>query len=315
MAFYFISGGVIEGRLTPGDYGVLFFYYSWLSGSLGYLPFIWARIQESVPGIRRVFFLMDLPSELDRDGDSIAAIQDGVRMQHVGFVYPDGRRALRDIDLTANVGEVMALVGPTGAGKTSLGLLLAGLYDPSEGVIEVDGRDVQGISLSSLRAQVSFVFQEPQLFSQSILDNIRYANPSATEQDVERVARLAGAHDFIAALPDGYATHLGTVTSKLSVGQKQRIAIARGLLKDSSVLILDEPTSALDPETEAYLVGALREAARTRLVIIIAHRLSTIAHADQIIFLDEGRIVERGTHEDLLNLAGGHYRRYVGAQT
>jgi len=315
VAFYVISGGVIEGRLTPGDYGVLFFYYTWLAGSLGYLPFIWARIQESVPGIRRVFFLMDLPSELDRDGETLAAVQQGVHMQNVGFVYPDGRRALSDIELTANVGEVTALVGPTGAGKTSLGLLLAGLHDPSEGVIEFDGCDVGAISLISLRAQVSFVFQEPQLFSLSIIENIRYANPSATQQDVERVARSAGAHDFISAFPDGYATPLGTVTSKLSVGQKQRIAIARGLLKASSVLILDEPTSALDPETEAYLVDALRDAARDRLVIIIAHRLSTIAHADQIIFLDEGRIVERGRHEDLMNLAGGHYRQYVIAQT
>lgn len=315
VAFYIISSRVIDGVLTPGDYGVLFFYYGWLSATLAYLPYIWARIQESVPGIRRVFFLMDLPSENERSGRELQSVQEGVRMRGVGYVYPDGRRALDNIEFSASVGKVTALVGPTGSGKTSLALLVPGLHEPTEGTIEIDGTDVSEISLSSLREQVSYVFQEPQLFSDTILDNIRYTNPSASMQQVEQAAQNAGAHDFIVALPDGYLTRLGTVTSKLSVGQKQRIAIARGLLKDSSILILDEPTSALDPETERYLVSTLRKASEGRLVIVIAHRLSTIAHADQIVFIKHGQILESGTHDELMASAGGHYREYVQVQS
>jgi ABC-type multidrug transport system fused ATPase/permease subunit len=159
------------------------------------------------------------------------------------------------------------------------------------------------------------VFQETQLFSDSILDNIRYGNPTASREEVERAAHTAGAHGFISDLPDGYETLLGTVTSKISVGQKQRIAIARGLLKPASVLILDEPTSALDPETESYLVQALHEAAKDKLVVIIAHRLSTIVNAGKIVFLEAGRVVEQGTHEQLMTVESGHYRAFVELQS
>jgi ABC-type multidrug transport system fused ATPase/permease subunit len=233
----------------------------------------------------------------------------------VGLVYPDGRRALDDVSIEMKVGEITALVGPTGAGKTSLAYLVPEFNTATEGRVLIDGVESGQLSLESLRRQVSYVFQETQLFSDSILDNIRYGNPGATLDEVERAARMAGAHDFITELPQGYDTLLGTVTSKISVGQKQRIAIARGLIKSSSVLILDEPTSALDPETEAYLVQALHEAARNKLVIIIAHRLSTIANADKIIFLEAGKVVEQGTHEELLNLADGHYREFVALQS
>ncbi len=315
IAFYFISTRVIEGVLTPGDYGVLFFYYAWLSGSVTALPYLWIRIQADVPGIRRVFFLMDLPSETARRGTALRSIDHGIEMSGVGMTYPDGREALRDVDLTLAVGEITALVGPTGAGKTSLAHLIPGFLDASAGTIRIDGRDINDISLTSLRDQVSYVFQETQLFSDSIRDNIRYGKPDATQEEVERAARISGAHDFISALPEGYDTRLGTVTSKISVGQKQRIAIARGLIKRASVLILDEPTSALDPETEAYLVRALHEAAKDRLVVIIAHRLSTIANADKIVFLEDGRVLEQGSHESLMADSGSHYRRFVTLQS
>ena len=202
-------------------------------------------------------------------------------------------------------------MAPTGAGKTTLAYLLPGFLDATAGTVRIDGIDIHEYGLASLREQVSFVFQETQLFSDSILDNIRYGNPNASQADVERVARLAGAHDFVSAFPEGYATRLGTVVSKLSAGQMQRIAIARGLLKPASVLVLDEPTSALDPETESYLVRALREAATNRLVLVIAHRLSTIAHADNIVFIEDGEIREQGTHEALMARPDGHYRRFV----
>ncbi|MEM7019609.1 MAG: ATP-binding cassette domain-containing protein, partial [Pseudomonadota bacterium] len=170
--------------------------------------------------------------------------------------------------------------------------------------------------MQSLRSQITYVFQETQLFSDSIIDNIRYGKPEATQEEVERVAQVAGVHDFIASLPEGYSTKLGAAAlSKLSVGQKQRIAIARGLLRDSKILILDEPTSALDPETEEYLVQSLHEAAKDRLVIIIAHRLSTIAHADHIAFLEDGHIQEQGSHGELMTIEDGHYRGFVELQT
>ena len=286
-----------------------------MSGAVSALPYAWLRLQADIPGIRRVFFLMDLPSESERDGRELHPVRDSISMEHVGFTYPDGRRALNDVSLNFKMGEITALVGPTGAGKTSLAYLLPGFHDASEGHIQFDGVDINDLSLTSLRHEVSYVFQETQLFSNSILDNIRYGNPDAPQADVERAARAAGAHDFISALPDGYETMLGTVTSKLSVGQKQRIAIARGLLKPASVLILDEPTSALDPETEAYLVQALQKAANEKLVIIIAHRLSTIAHAQNIVFLEDGELLEQGNHEMLMAVPGGHYRRFVELQT
>ena len=315
IAFYFISSRVIEGVLTPGDYGVLFYYYAWLSGAVTALPYLWIRIQADIPGIRRVFFLMDLPSETSRKGIELSSINNGIELLGVSMAYPDGREAISNIDLKLQVGEITALVGPTGAGKTSLAYLIPGFHDASSGVIRIDGKDVNDISLKSLRDQVSYVFQETQLFSNSIRDNIRYGKPDATQGEVERAASIAGAHDFISALPEGYDTHLGTVTSKISVGQKQRIAIARGLIKPASILVLDEPTSALDPETESYLVQALQEAAKDRLVVIIAHRLSTIANADKIVFLDDGKIVEHGTHEKLMADPSGHYHHFVNLQS
>lgn len=315
IAFYFISSRVIEGVLTPGDYGVLFFYYAWLSGAVTALPYLWIRLQADIPGIRRVFFLMDLPSETARQGVELTSIDNGIEMSGVSMAYPDGRVALSGVDLTLKVGEITALVGPTGAGKTSLAYLIPGFHDVSAGTISIDAREIADISLKSLRGQVSYVFQETQLFSDSILDNIRYGKPDATREEIEKAARIAGAHDFITMLPEGYDTRLGTVTSKISVGQKQRIAIARGLIKPASVLILDEPTSALDPETESYLVQALHEAAKDRLVVIIAHRLSTIANADKIVFLEEGKVLEQGTHETLMADPDSHYHRFVSLQS
>ena len=242
-------------------------------------------------------------------------ITEGVTFENVGLTFPDGRRALSDVTLTADVGQIVAFVGPTGAGKTSLAYMIPRFRVASEGSVKIDGINVNDVTMTSLRQQVTYVFQETQLFSDSIIDNIRFGQPDASQEEVERMARIAGIHDFIYELPEGYDTHLGTTMSKLSVGQKQRIAIARGLLRESRILILDEPTSALDPETEQYLVQSLHEAARDRLVIIIAHRLSTIAHADKIVFLEEGQLREAGSHDELMAKKDGYYRRFVELQT
>ena len=314
LFFLVMAGRVIDGTFTAGDYFVLTYYFFVLSATFGAWGFMYTEWQRYIAGMRRVFFLMDLPGERSRDGVELDGIKRGVEMKGVGLVYPDGRRALRHVDLEARIGEIVAFVGPTGAGKTSLAYMVPAFVQATEGTVSIDGVDLKDVSVDSLRDQVSYVFQETQLFSDSVLENIRYGNRDATEEQVERAARIAGAHDFIAALPDGYRTNLGTVTTKLSVGQKQRIAIARGLLRDARILILDEPTSALDPETEAYLVDALHEAAKDRLVIIIAHRLSTIAHADRIYFLEAGEVRESGPHEELMTISDGRYREYVSLQ-
>ena len=314
--FVFLIGLIIDGALTAGDFGAMFVFWGFLRGPAMALGIFWIRFQDNVAGMRRVFAMMDLPAEADLGRTTLPPVADGVAMRGAGLVYPDGRRALDNVDLDARVGEIIAFVGPTGAGKTSLAYLIPRYRTASEGAVYVDGHDVNDLTLESLRSQVTYVFQETQLFSDSIGDNIRYGKPDAAQEEVERVARTAGIHDFIAALPDGYDTKLGgAAASKLSVGQKQRISIARGLLRDSRILILDEPTSALDPETERYLVQSLHEAAKDRLVIIIAHRLSTIAQANKIVFLDDGRVMEQGSHRELMAKTDGHYRRFVELQT
>jgi ABC-type multidrug transport system fused ATPase/permease subunit len=259
---------------------------------------------------------MDLPSERDTEGaETLDGVREGIRLDDVGFSYPDGTEAVRGVELEARVGRITALVGPAGAGKTTLAYLLCGYLEPSRGRVLADGRDLRDFTHASLRQRLAFVFQETALFDDSVEANIRLGRPDAGDTEVRRAARAAGAHEFIERLPQGYATRLGRSGGKLSVGQKQRLAIARALVRDAPVLVLDEPTSALDPETEQRLVGALREAARDRLVLVIAHRLSTVRVADEICFVDGGRIVERGSHAELMATPGGAYRRFVELQT
>ena len=311
----YASTQIVDGVMSPGDYGALLFYLKWIRGPARAMGLAWVEFQYHVAGLRRVFAMMDMAGEEDLGNKTLPRIERGVVLRDVGFVYPDGRRALSGINLDASIGQIVAIAGPTGAGKTTLASLVPRYRIATEGEVLIDGVNANDATLASLRGQVTYVFQETQLFSDSILDNIRFGKPDADQDEVERVARIAGAHDFIAALPDGYQTMLGTTNSKLSVGQKQRIAIARGMLRDSRILILDEPTSALDPQTEEYLVRSLREAARERLVIVIAHRLSTIAGADKIVFLEDGHILETGSHEQLMAVESGHYRRFVELQT
>ena len=316
IAFWLVISRVIDGELTPGNYGSLMFFFGWMAGPAISFATLWIHLQRFAPGMRRVFALMDLPVEEDLGHLRIDTISEDIEIKGAGLVYPDGRRALKDVSFEAKIGQIVAFVGPTGSGKTSLAYLLPRYHMATEGEVFIDGVDVRDIKIESLRSQITYVFQETQLFSLSIFDNICFGKPEASQVEVERVAKIAGIHDFIISLPGGYETKLGsTAISKLSVGQKQRIAIARGLLRDSKILILDEPTSALDPETEQYLVNALKEASKDRLVIIIAHRLSTIANADKIIFLEDGVILEQGSPGELMRNEDSHYRNYVRLQT
>ena len=316
IAFWVVVSKVIDGELSPGNYGSLMFYFGWMLGPAVSFATLWIHLQRFVPGMRRVFALMDLPSEEDMGSLTIDTIQDSIEIRGAGLVYPDGRRALKEVSFQAKIGEILAFVGPTGSGKTSLAYLIPRYHAATEGEVLIDKINVKDIKIGSLRNQITYVFQETQLFSSSIFQNISFGKPEASQAEVEKVAKISGIHDFIKSLPEGYQTKLGSTSiSKLSVGQKQRIAIARGLLRDSKVLILDEPTSALDPETEQYLVHALQAASKDRLVIIIAHRLSTIAKADKVIFLEDGEIQESGSPQELLANKDSLYRRFVDLQT
>ena len=310
----YMLGVVISGEMTPGDYAVILGYFLTMSEPAQSLGGLWLNIQGPAAKARRVFAMLDMDSEDDVGTVAMETVSEGIEFQQVGFTYPDGRVALRNVSFEARQGEMVALAGPTGAGKTTLAYLVPRYHVATQGRILVDGRNINEFAIDSLRSQVTYVFQETETLAISVADNIRFGNPEATQQEVERVARLVGIHDFISDLPEGYQTLLGTTSSKLSVGQKQRLSIARGLIRDTAVLILDEPTSALDPETENYLASALREAAKEKLVIVIAHRLSTIRQADKVVFLEHGQVVEQGAHDELMNLTSGRYREFVNLQ-
>lgn len=306
---------VLDGRLTVGGLLVFLAYLAALYGPLEMLMYGPSATQAAAGSARRVLELLETRREVDdRPGARrIARLHGHVRIEGVTFGYDPERPILRNVSLEVRPGETVAIVGPTGAGKSTLAGLVPRFYDPWQGRITIDGIDVRDIELRSVRSNVALVLQEPFLFPMTIAENIAYARPSASRDDIEAAARAANAHAFIMRLPQGYDTVVGERGATLSGGERQRLSVARAILKDAPVLILDEPTSAVDAETEAALLEALQRLMRGRATIMIAHRMSTTANATRIAVLANGGIVEQGTPAELLH-QGGLYQRYHSMQ-
>ncbi len=302
---------VMAGSLSPGDLVKFLLYTFMVAGGVGSMTGLYSTFQQALGASRRIFELLDEESDLPEPSEPtrLETVRGQVRFDKVHFDYGDrgNQEVLHGVSLDAKPGEIVALVGPTGAGKTTLAMLIPRFYDPTAGHVSVDGVEVRELALHDLRAHIGIVPQETLLFSGSIEENIRYGRPDATDEEVTGAAIAANAHEFVSSFPEGYATVVGERGIKLSGGQRQRIAIARALLKDPRILILDEATSSLDNEAEALVQMALERLMEGRTTFVIAHRLSTVRRADRILVIDQGRIVQRGTHDALLE-QGGLYR-------
>jgi ATP-binding cassette subfamily B protein len=297
---------VFQGRLTIGALLVVMAYVGQLQDPIDAIGGVLTDMQDSLVSAERVFEVLDVEPEIrDRPGaKSLNRVHGAVAFEHVSFGYEPSRPVVHGIDLKARAGEVVALVGPTGAGKTTIASLLMRFYDPDAGRVTIDGEDARDLSVRTLRDNVAMVLQESVLFSGTIRDNIAYGKLDASLEEIATAAKSANAHDFISLLPDGYDSQVGERGVRLSGGERQRIAVARAFLKNAPLLILDEPTSALDSRTETVILDVIDRLMAGRTTFIIAHRLSTIRYADQILVLDKGRIVERGEHDDLLLFNG-----------
>ena len=284
-------------------------------GSIRALIATWGRAQDMAMGLGRVFELLDLEPDVQDapDAQPLAGIEDGVSFDAVTFGYEPARPVLQDVAFSAALGSVTAIVGPTGTGKSTLMSLLLRLADPEDGRITIDGNDLRSVTVASIRQHIALATQENILFSASVRENIRFAEPEATPEEVATAARVACADAFIEALAEGYDTPLGQRATKLSTGQRQRIVIARAVVKDAPILILDEPTAALDAVTEQRVLASLKAWGERRCIFLITHRLSTIRRADQIVYLRDGRVLGLGTHDELI--AGNDaYRGFVEAE-
>jgi subfamily B ATP-binding cassette protein MsbA len=308
LTFLLWYGGrqVIAGTLTPGELVAFLFYMMMVAGPLGEFAGLYARVREALGAGRRLFEILDAESEPLETPDAVvpSALRGGVRFENVSFGYQPDQPILKGISLEVQPGEMIAIVGPSGVGKTTLVNLLPRFFDATAGVIEIDSVDVRRYNLRALREQMGLVPQETFLFGGTVRENIAYGKMDASSADLESAARAANAHDFIQAFPEGYETLVGEKGVRLSMGQRQRVAIARMLLKDPRILILDEATSSLDSESERLVQEALERLTRGRTSFVIAHRLSTIQRADRIVVLQNGQIVEQGSHAALLTKSG-----------
>lgn len=297
---------VIEGKMTAGALIAFLIYAINLANPVRRISEIYGDIQKSLAAADRVFETLDTESDVKEKADAIELpkVQGYIDFKHVDFAYDAEHPALTDFNLSIRPGQAVALVGPSGAGKSTVANLLPRFYDVTGGSLTIDGHDVRDVTFSSLRMQIGLVPQETMLFNESIRENILYGRLDATEDEIVAAAKAANAHNFIMEMPDGYDTIVGDRGSSLSGGQRQRIAIARAILKNPRILILDEATSALDTESEKIVQAALDRLMEGRTAVVIAHRLSTIRNADDIVVVDHGRIVEEGTHAQLLAKKG-----------
>jgi ABC-type multidrug transport system fused ATPase/permease subunit len=303
QAAILLVGGrmVVNGTLSLGNFVAFNLFLALLVMPLRQLGMWIGQAQRATASGERIFQVIDEPEDIidAPDARSLPPGPGRIKFEHVTFGYDPDRPVLHDVDLELEPGRVVALIGHTGAGKTTLAALVPRFYDVQGGNVAIDGHDVRGVTLTSLRREIGVIAQDPFLFSATVRENIAFGRPDATDEEIERAARLAQAHEFIEALPDGYDTVVGERGITLSGGQRQRVAIARALVVDPRVLILDDATASVDATTEAKIREGLREAMRGRTTIIIAHRLSTIALADEVVVLEDGRVVARGGHEEL----------------